>query len=177
MLETVVSLVEELRRFSREYYKNTATIQEGSAAVEQLYSSLGDSSDQLLNLQRSLDDILIQQRQENGNYKREIEQWLNASISFFKLLERAMVYEENAENLATIEKLTGEFGRIFSNRGLERIIPSVNEPFDDRLHEAIGETESADVGAGNILQCEGWGYRWGSHVIERSAVIIVKSSH
>ncbi|MGF1524573.1 MAG: nucleotide exchange factor GrpE [Leptolyngbyaceae cyanobacterium] len=177
MLEAVMKLVEELRKFSREYYKNTATVQESSAAVEQLYSSLEDSNGQLLKLQRSLDEILIQQRQENGNFKREIEHWLNASISFFKLLERALIYEKNPENLAIIEKLTVEFSRIVSSRGLERIIPSTNELFDERFHEAIKESESSDIEAGNILQCESWGYRWGSNIIKRSEVIIVKSSH
>ena len=154
--------IDDPKQIIRVYYKNTAAIQENSAAVQELH----DKVKQYLNM------ILIEERQKNGELQRKNQAWEQAAIDFFRMLERAIDCEKD-ENKRSIEKILSEFERTVINLGLERIIPQHNESLNEKFHEAVEEEES-DVLPGNILRCAGWGYRIGDNVIEKAKVVVAK---
>ena len=114
-IHTSVEL-DDPKQIIRAYYKNTSAIQENSATVQQLYEKF----------EQNLEKILIEQRQKNGELQRKVQNWEQAAVDFFSLLERAIDCEPN-ENQQLIEKILSEFERTVINLGLERIIPQDNE--------------------------------------------------
>ena len=174
--EQLPTSTEELKKLGREYYRNTTAIQDNSAAVKELHETLSQKKGELGEIRKNIEEILIKQRQETGNLRREVEDWQRAAIEFFRMLERALDYEKNAANRQLIEKITSEFSRSVTTLGLERIMPQADEAIEEKLHEAVGEEESASVQSGNITRCITWGYRIGANVIERALVIIAKET-
>jgi molecular chaperone GrpE (heat shock protein) len=174
-LEAWPSSIEEIKKLSREYYKNTAAIQENSNFVKQLYEAIDRSDNSWLELRKPLEELLIKQRQENGNLQRKIELWQSSAIAFFQILERAIDYEKKDKHKRLLERLTLEFESSLMNLGLERIIPQLNEPVNEMFHEVIAEIESTEATPGNILNCSSWGYRIGDSVLGRSQVILARS--
>ncbi|OLP19992.1 nucleotide exchange factor GrpE [Leptolyngbya sp. 'hensonii'] len=175
VLEALPRSLEDLRKLGREYYKNTSAIQDNSALVERLQATIAQESPALLEVKQAMDELLIRQRQENANLKREVEDWVASVIHFFRLLERALIYEQGLDSRATLEKLLQEFAHTCSTRGLERILPVANDTLDARFHAVIGEEAVSEQPSGQILRCESWGYRLGSTVIERAKVVITRS--
>ena len=165
--------IEEVKKLSRQYYINTSTIQENSAAVKELNENLQQSRGELVEVRKSVEQMLIIQRQENGELKREVKEWEQTAIEFFRLLERALDCEKD-ENQRSIEKILDEFARTVIVRGLERIIPQSDEPLTEKFHAVIEEKESPYIIPGNILRCASWGYRIGSDVIEKAKVVVAK---
>ncbi len=155
--------LDDPKQIIRVYYKNTAAIQENSAAVQELHNEV----------KQYLEIILIEQRQKNGELQRKNQAWEQAAIDFFKTLERAIDCEKD-ENKRSIEKILSEFERTVINLGLERIIPQHNESLNEKFHEAVEEEES-DVLPGNVLRCAGWGYRIGDNVIQKAKVVVAKA--
>lgn len=154
--------IEDPKQIIRVYYKNTVAIQENSAAVQRLYEKF----------EQNIEKILIEQRQKNGELKRKIQDWEQAAIDFFQLLERAIEYDRS-ENKQSIEKILSEFERTVINLGLERINPQQNESLNEKFHEAVTEEES-NYPPGNILKCTSWGYRIGDNVIKKAKVVVAK---
>lgn len=174
-LESLPKSIDEIKKVGREYYKNTAAIQDNSTFVKELYEKIDRSGDALLELRKPLEELLIRQRQENGNLQRKIEAWQTAAIGFFKMLERAIDYEKKEKNKRLLEKVISEFERNLMNLGLERIIPQIDEPVNEVFHEVIEEIESNEAAPGNILKCYSWGYRIGDTVLDRAQVALAQS--
>ncbi len=173
-IESIVEYInslEDIKNLNRLSYKNTNAIQENTAAIEEFNKNLQKTRKDIEQLKYSLDEMLIYQRQQNGILKREIEEWEQTAVDYFRLLERAIDYEADG-NQSLLQKILDEFARIAAVRGLERIIPEANQTLNEKLHEAVDIEESSEISPGNIIKCKGWGYRVGSHVIEKAKVVI-----
>lgn len=162
-IHTSVEL-DDPKQIIRAYYKNTSAIQENSATVQQVYEKFA----------QNLEKILIEQRQKNGELQRKVQNWEQAAVDFFSLLERAIDCEPK-ENQQLIEKILSEFERTVINLGLERIIPQDNESLNEKFHEAVAEEES-ELAPGQILKCVSWGYRIGDNVIQKASVVVAKAA-
>jgi molecular chaperone GrpE (heat shock protein) len=169
-----INSLEDIKNVNRLSYKNTSAIQENTAAIEELNYNLEQTGKDIKQLKYSLDEVLIYQRQENGNLKREIEGWEQAAVDYFRLLERAINCEAD-RNQSFLQKILDEFANITVVRGLERVIPRENQHLNEKLHEAVEIEESYEISPGNIIKCKYWGYRVGSHVIEKAKVVIASS--
>ncbi|MBW4509115.1 MAG: nucleotide exchange factor GrpE [Scytonematopsis contorta HA4267-MV1] len=173
-MESIVEYInslENIKSLNRISYKNTSAIQENTAAIKEFNTNLQKTRQDIEQLKYSLDEMLIYQRQQNGTLKREIEEWEQATVDYFRLLERAIDCEAD-ENKSLLQKILDEFAHIATVRGLERIIPEANQTLNEKLHEAIEIEESSEISPRNIIKCKRWGYRVGSHVIEKAKVVI-----
>lgn len=166
--------IEELKRIGKEYYRNTAAIEQNSERFEKLHNSLEQEIRNLVDSNKSTSEDLMKLRQENGNCQRELNNWYKSAVDFFKHLERGLETEKNHERIEVIQKNIREFEMLVNNRGLHRIIPSINDNFDATQHEFKVEEISSEVEDGSILKCNRWGYRLGEKVLEPAAVILAK---
>ncbi|MGH8002544.1 MAG: nucleotide exchange factor GrpE [Brasilonema sp.] len=165
--------LDEQKKIQRAYYTNTNAIIDNSAAIKELYDKLEQTLGEIDNLRNSVEKMLMEQRQKNGELQRKINHWEEAATEFFRLLERAVDYEKE-ENRLLINRMLDRFSCIVMNLGMERIIAQPNECLNENFHEAIGEEES-DLIPGNIIRCISWGYRIGEKLIEKAKVVVAKS--
>jgi len=98
-----------------------------------------------------------------------LEEWYSGAIEFFKLLERAL---ENTQNDSDYPKILREFEKIVQKRGLSRIAPSPNDPFDEGLHLIQSSQSLPDVKPELILKCERWGYQYGTKILKKADVTV-----
>lgn len=108
--------IDDLKRVGREYYNNTAAIQDNSASVEQLHNRIKQEIRSFVESNKSLENLLIEVRQEKGNLQRELENWQESTIEFFQLLERALE-QQNPDVQESLQKNLKEFERIVNKRG------------------------------------------------------------
>ena len=173
IVETFNKYIEEQKKLQRTYYTNTNAILDNSIAVKELYDKLEQTLAELDNFRNSVEKMLMEQRQINGELQRKINHWEQAATEFFCLLERAVDYETD-ENTRLINRILDGFARIVMNVGMERIIPQPNESLNENFHEAIAEEESNMI-PGNIVKCVSWGYKIGDKMIEKAKVVVAKS--
>jgi molecular chaperone GrpE (heat shock protein) len=170
ILETFNKYIEEQKKLQRTYYTNTNAILDNSTAVKELYDKLEQTLGELDDFRNSVEKMLIEQRQINGELQRKINHWEQAATEFFCLLERAVDYETD-ENTRLINRILDGFARIVMNLGMERIIPQPDESLNEKFHEAIDEEES-NITPGNIVRCVNWGYKIGDKMIEKAKVVV-----
>lgn len=173
ILEIFNKYIDEQKKLQRTYYTNTNAILDNSTAVKELYNKLEQTLGELDDFRNSMEKMLIEQRQINGQLQRKINHWEQAATEFFCLLERAVDYETD-ENMRLINRILDGFTRIVINLGMERIIPQQNELLNENVHEAIDEEES-NITAGNIVKCVNWGYKIGDKILEKAKVVVAKS--
>ena len=165
--------IDEVKRVGREYYKNTAAIEENSEQVKKLHNDIEQEIKELVESNNSIAKELMELRQEKGNFKRNLENWNESVIEFFQILELGLENEKN-ERRNVMEKNLQEFERIVKKLGFSRIVPSTNGKFDSREYECKGEEPSSDAEEGSILKCDRWGYRSNATVLKRAEVILAK---
>ncbi|KAB8314020.1 nucleotide exchange factor GrpE [Tolypothrix campylonemoides VB511288] len=170
IVETFNKYIDEQKKLQRTYYTNTNAILDNSTAVKELYNKLEQTLGELDDFRNSVEKMLIEQRQINGELQRKINHWEQAATEFFCLLERAVDYETD-ENTRLINRILDGFARIVMNLGMERVIPQPDEPLNEKLHEAIDEEES-NITPGNIVRCVNWGYKIGDKMIEKAKVVV-----
>jgi molecular chaperone GrpE (heat shock protein) len=173
IVETFNKYIDEQKKLQRTYYTNTNAILDNSIAVKELYDKLEQTLAELDNFRNSVEKMLMEQRQINGELQRKINHWEQAATEFFCLLERAVDYETD-ENTRLINRILDGFAGIVMNVGMERIIPQPNESLNENFHEAIAEEES-NIIPGNIVKCVSWGYKIGDKMIEKAKVVVAKS--
>ncbi|MBW4503671.1 MAG: nucleotide exchange factor GrpE [Scytonema hyalinum WJT4-NPBG1] len=173
IVETFNKYIDEQKKLQRTYYTNTNAILDNSIAVKELYDKLEQTLAELDNFRNSVEKMLMEQRQINGELQRKINHWEQAATEFFCLLERAVDYETD-ENTRLINRILDGFARIVINLGMERIIPQPNESLNENFHEAIAEEES-NIIPGKIVKCVSWGYKIGDKMIEKAKVVVAKS--
>lgn len=166
--------IEDAKKISRVYYKNTVAIEENSAIIKELHIHLEQRIGAIDEIRKSIEEMLIKQRQENGQLRRKANEWEQITVDFFQLLERAIDTEKDG-NKALVKKIINEFDRLVKIQGIDRIIPQPNEPINEKFHEGVGVEESSDIWEGNILRCTQWGYRSGYNVIEKAKVVVAKN--
>lgn len=169
-------VIEEVKRAGREYYKNTAAIENNSDKVEKLHNAIEQEIKNLVKINSSIEKQLMELRQEKGNCERELNNWNKSAIEFFQILERGLKHEKNNERREVMEKNIYEFDLIVQKRGLYRIKPSSNDTYDENEHEFKHDEESSSIEPENILRCERWGYKSGTEVLQRAEVILAKKA-
>ncbi|KAB8335257.1 nucleotide exchange factor GrpE [Scytonema tolypothrichoides VB-61278] len=170
--ESFNQYVDEHRKIQRAYYTNTNAILDHLAAIKELYEKLEQTLEEVDSLKNSVENMLMEQRQKNGELQRKINCWEQSAIDFFRLLERAVDYETDERRLL-INRILYGFNDLVKDFGIERIIPQENDYLHERFHEAIDEEES-DIITGNIVKCISWGYRIGDKVLEKAKVVVAK---
>lgn len=172
----IPKVIEDVKRASREYYRNTAAIEENSEQVKKLHNDIEQEIKGLVESNNSIAKQLIELRQEKGNLNNELDKWNQSSIYFFQLLERSLENEKSLDIQEFINKAIREFELIVNKCGFSRIVPTTNSKFDDDEHEFKDEEQSSDVENGSIIRCDRWGYRSGVKVLQRAQVIVAKKT-
>ncbi|WP_298905932.1 nucleotide exchange factor GrpE [uncultured Nostoc sp.] len=172
-------VIDELKRIGREYFKNTSAIEDNSERVEKLHNRieqeikrLEESNNSFVESNKSIEKILMDLRQENGNLQRELLYWNQSTIEFFQVLKRALETEQNEEKQKVINKNIQDFEQVVNKRGFYRIVSFANGEFDENEHECKGEEQSSKTKPGYIVRCDRWGYRLGAKVLQRAEVIL-----
>ncbi len=120
---------------------------------------------------------LQEQRRESKRNSLEIDAWRNVAVDYFEYLQRVLdSYPSNDPKRDLLDIVADTFGKFSQARCVERVCPSVGDPFIGELHEASAEETALDSEPGCILRCEEWGYRSGSDVLKRAKVILAKTS-
>lgn len=74
-----------------------------------------------------------------------------------------------------VELTEREFMAILDRHGIKRLVPS-GQPFDHNLHQAIAQTESADVAPGTVLQVVQAGYTLHGRILRPAMVVVSKAA-
>jgi|GEM_PF-2143602 len=154
-----------IKLYKRIYHDTESII----TSAHKLQNLIEPKIGELLDTNKSIEKELMQLRQDKGNNQRELEEWYSGAIEFFKLLERAL---ENTQNDSDYPKILREFEKIVQKRGLSRIAPSPNDPFDEGLHLIQSSQSLPDVKPELILKCERWGYQYGTKILKKADVTV-----
>jgi molecular chaperone GrpE len=72
-----------------------------------------------------------------------------------------------------VNMIHGQLKSTIADTGLEEI-DATGKPFDPNLHEAVSQTESADVPEGHVLQQLRKGYRFRDRLLRPATVVVAK---
>lgn len=72
-----------------------------------------------------------------------------------------------------VNMIHGQLKSTIADTGLEEI-DATGKPFDPNLHEAVSQTESADVPEGHVLQQLRKGYRFRERLLRPATVVVAK---
>jgi hypothetical protein len=127
---------------------------------------------------RGMSDVqeqLISLRQELGETKRHVDEWLDASMEYMDFLDRTLSLEGIDENyVKAIEKARSQFIARLIGLGVGEIQPEVGDAFDERLHKADGYGEADGLEPGSIAVVVRSGLATGRKVLRPAIVRIVK---
>ncbi len=139
-----------------------------AALKDQLLRTAADFDNYRKRSRREVDDARLGGR----------ESMLKELLPVFDNLERATAAADGATDIGAfangIEMVMRQFHDTLKKLGVERV-PSVGQPFDPSVHEAIQQIESADVAPGHIAAEIQGGYRAGERLI-RPAMVVVAAS-
>jgi molecular chaperone GrpE (heat shock protein) len=167
--------IEDIKRVSREYYRNTTAIEENSEQVNKLHNDIEQEIRSFIENNQYISKELMELRQDKGNLNRELDNWNQSIIELFKLLERSIENEKKSDIQDFIYKIIREFELIVKKRGFSLINPLVNSKIDEEEHNYKDEELSSEAEDGSILKCIRWGYRSNTKVLERAEVIMAKN--
>ncbi len=134
--------------------------------------------EQLLRTAADFDNYRKRARREQEDAQRRgKETTLKELLPVFDNLERATASAETAPDVKSVADGLRMVGRQFTST-LERIgikrIPTVGQPFDPSLHEAIQHIESAEHPAGVIAAEVQAGYMLNEHLVRAALVAVSK---
>ena len=152
---------------------------EDSSQLETLQSELQEMKDKYLRLVAEFDNY----RRRTSKERIELIQTANKEviISMLDILddfERAVKQMESTEDLQAVKEgvqlISGKFKNILQAKGV-RELPSLKEPFDPELHEAITEVAapSEDL-KGKVLDNVQKGYFLNDKLIRHAKVVVGK---
>jgi len=184
-------ITEELKQSIRSgHHQNNIIVETNTSSVKELNENLLKTRgfmEEILNCQLQEMKIqlkdLMDQRQDLGSLRREIESWQDFAVEFFQYMERTLEIVPNSDGESDqsakqiTSKLVKDFEKFVNRFGLERIFPSPGDDLDENFHKAVDERVSTDVQPGKILGCKTWGYRINGKLYKnkRSEVIVVQA--
>lgn len=135
--------------------------------------------DQLLRTAADFDNFRKRARKDQVEAERKgREDLLRDLLPVFDNLERAVAHSEKATDVQSvlegIQMVMRQFGDTLGKVGIERI-PSVGQPFDPAVHEAIQHLETADYPAGSVAVEIQAGYRTPDRVVRPALVVVAKA--
>ncbi|MFA5052585.1 MAG: nucleotide exchange factor GrpE [Parcubacteria group bacterium] len=85
----------------------------------------------------------------------------------------AALGDKDMEMTKGVYMIRAQMEDMLKRRGLERIIVSVDHPFDPAIHEAISVTES-DKPSGTVIEEIEKGYMWNGKLLRPARVVVSK---
>ncbi len=142
-------------------------------AAEQRAASL---KDQLLRTAADFDNYRKRSRREVEDARLAGgESMLKELLPVFDNMERATAAADGATDVSAltngIEMVVRQFQDALKKLGVERV-PSVGQPFDPSVHEAIQQIPSADVPPGHVAAEIQGGYRAGGRLLRPAMVVV-----
>jgi molecular chaperone GrpE len=134
--------------------------------------------DQLLRTAADFDNFRKRSRREQDDaHRRGRQEVIKDLLPVFDNLERAAVSAEGAPDVKAVSDglriVLRQFVDTLGKLGVKRI-PTVGQPFDPAVHEAIQHLASADQPAGVILAEVQPGYSIGDHLVRAAMVVVSK---
>jgi len=145
-MDSLQELQEELRALSSKY----GDIQQDTLEIKQKLSKLSGAKSELGDL-----------RQENGELRRKLSSLQSSAIEFYRLMERTLSHPDlDEEYYKATKKFLSSFERyLCPHLGLTRISPRAGEPFQDQLHQAVGDEPWLSATDEFVRGCISWGFR------------------
>lgn len=147
--------------------------------LEEARAEAGRLKDQLLRTAADFDNFRKRSRREQVEAERKgREELLREMLPVFDNLERAVQHAEKATDVQSvadgIRMVMRQFADTLGKLQIERI-PSVGQPFDPAVHEAIQQLETADHPPGSVAAEIQGGYRTQDRVIRPALVVVAKA--
>ncbi len=145
------------------------------APVEEGATELASCIDRLRRLQAEFENYKKRTARDIATLEeRVVDQALLEFLTPYENLERAFRSYADDQNVeafvAGVEQIFAQFARILEQRGVERI-PSVGDPFDPALHEALLAAPSEEE-KNTIIEEFSPGYRRDGRVLRASKVSV-----
>ena len=136
--------------------------------------------EQLLRTAADFDNFRKRSRREMEDAQRRgRELAVKELLPVFDNLERASKHAETATDVASVNEglrmVLKQFADSTAKIGVKRV-PSVGEPFDPSVHEAIQHLESTEFAAGFVLAEVLPGYLLGEHLLRAAMVVVSKGA-
>jgi len=153
-----------------------------------------DTDDAMSGLQADLDrfrDLALRSQADFENYKKRCQREKEEAVKYANtsLLERLVTIIDNFELGLSAAKGEGENSAIYS--GMSMVLKQLNDfladnglqpveaegqPFDPKLHEAIGHEPSDTIPENHVIRQTRRGYRFKDRLLRPSSVVVSKGS-
>jgi molecular chaperone GrpE len=135
--------------------------------------------DQLLRTLADFDNFRKRSRRELSEAERRgRDDLLKEFLPVFDNLDRASVHAETATDVKALADgivlVMRQFADTLSRLGIERV-PTVGQPFDPSVHEAVQQMETSDFEPGTIAAEVQAGYRNSEKLIRPALVVVAKA--
>lgn len=158
---------------------------EPQAAPDPLAEALAEATrfkDQLLRVAADFDNFRKRTRRELEEAERRgRDDLLKELLPVFDNIERAAAHVSSAEETGGVKALAEgidlvlrQFLDTLKKLGIERV-PSVGEPFDPAVHEAIQHLETSEFPPGMIAAEVQAGYRSAERLVRPALVVVAKA--
>lgn len=155
-----------------------AVSQMGGAAaqMEQLQQERDQLLDRMARLQAEFDNARKRQEREKAEFRdyatgAVVEQFLPVLDNF----SLALTANASAEQLrAGVELIVKQMDEVLRNLQVQAV-PTVGEPFDPRVHEALGSVERADLPDQSVAEEIRRGYRIRERLLRPALVRVVSN--
>ncbi|MET1247567.1 nucleotide exchange factor GrpE [Sporolactobacillus sp. STCC-11] len=153
-------------------------IAEQTAEIDSLKKQSDDFNNRLLRTQADFDNFRKRTTKEKADSRKFRAQDLVSDIleivdNFQRALAVETVSEEGQSLKKGMEMLLSKLENALKKEGVEEI-PSLHQPFDPNVHQAVMQEESADHESGTVIQVLQAGYTLNGRVI-RPAMVKVSS--
>lgn len=149
-----------------------------TAALEQAQAEAAKLKDQLLRTAADFDNFRKRTRRDVEDAQRKsVEKVLLEVLPVSDNLERAVQAAQQGGDVASVIEGVTMVLRFFEDAlgrlGVERV-PSVGEPFDPAVHEAVQQVES-DLSPGTVVHEMTPGYRYGGKLLRAAMVTVARA--
>ncbi|SFG08297.1 nucleotide exchange factor GrpE [Sporolactobacillus nakayamae] len=153
-------------------------IAEQTAEIDSLKKQSDDFNNRLLRTQADFDNFRKRTTKEKADSRKFRAQDLVSDIleivdNFQRALAVETVSEEGQSLKKGMEMLLSKLENALKKEGVEEI-PSLHQPFDPNVHQAVMQEESAEHESGTVIQVLQAGYTLNGRVI-RPAMVKVSS--
>jgi molecular chaperone GrpE len=135
--------------------------------------------DQLLRTAADFDNFRKRSRRETDDaQKRGADDMLRNLLPVFDNLNRAVAHAETSTDPKTIADgiamVLRQFVDTLSRLGIERV-PTVGQPFDPSMHEAVQQVETTEHAPGTVIAEIMSGYKTNEKLIRAAVVVVAKA--
>lgn len=134
--------------------------------LEQLVSSLKDQN-------KFQEAEILQLKGKIKDLETVTLDWNDRSIEVFRMIERVVKGEDLDQGYRlAMTRTKDHFAKLVFPLGVQVLDPSGGDPFDDKLHQIVGEIEDSTQPPWTIIECVEWGYLVGGEVETPAKVVI-----